>query len=203
VAGLVGTPLATVINVPTHVMVAWIAGVARASARVPLGEIGGREVGWLAAGAAVLVVGHRCRRRAVQVAGTSIIAVVLVLPAVALRGPPPVQQALAPGITAWRAGGATVLTVERAGSVSRVLEAGRRAGLRRLDLILLDLDGPAAADLLAGLRHRWPIGRIRRTGQGDARRIRVGGLVVDPRAPPGTGRFVQVIGPDGAAAVGR
>lgn len=199
IAGLTGPPVATVVHLPSHVMVWWIAGVARVAARVPLGEIGGREAMLLAAGTALVALGRRWGpRRTLGAVGLAIVVIALCLPAVALRAPPRLRTTLAPGVTVWRAGGATVVTVDRAASVSRVLEAGRRAGLRRLDILLVDLDGQAADDLLAGLRHRWSIGSVCRGGTGA--RLQVGGLVVDPRAPPGSAGRVRALTPADALA---
>ena len=64
-AGLVGGAVAHLVHVPTGWLVAWVAGVARVSARLPLGELRGPHVLLLTAATCVL----RCRTRRVAHGG--------------------------------------------------------------------------------------------------------------------------------------
>lgn len=187
-AGLVGGRAAAVLHVPTSLLIGWIETVARVASSVPLGELDGTGVAVVAAGVAIVVVGHRLRRRPVMAVGTVVVSLALLAPAAELRRPPLVTGP-APGATLWRAGGATVVVLDGAspGGPERLLEGLRRAGVRRIDLVVVAAGGPADASAVAAMRHRWvvaavwaPLGNELTAARTLAarERLRVGGLDV-------------------------
>lgn len=177
VAGLGGTAVAKLVHLPTRWLIGWVAGVARVAAGVPLGEVD--TVGLLVVAAAGGVWLALARRRPTwRVARRGCIAAMiatLLVPAVALRSPP-LRQDPTGGVAVYRAGGATVVVLEEQPTARRLLEALRRAGVRRID-VLAAVDEPDPT-LVAALRHRWPVGRVLAEDAGPAR-IQLGGLLVD------------------------
>ena len=165
VAGLAGGRVAALVHLPTRVFVWWVAGVARWSAWLPLGELHARGVLLLAASAGLVAWSavHRPAWRALR-AGAAIVAVGCVLaPGLALRNPP-AHVAVAEGADLYRAGGATVLVLEGRLRTADVLEGLRLAGTRRLDLVVAG--GPLPTEVERALRHRWPLGRTLATADG-------------------------------------
>jgi ComEC/Rec2-related protein len=159
VAGLGGSWVASVVHLPTRLLIGWVAGVARVSASAPVGELG---LGQLAAVTvalvgAVMIADHRPSRRLLSRVLAALAVAVVLAPAVALHSPPP-RQALRSGGELWRSGGATVLVLSDRPRPLDLLADLRRVGTRRLDLVV----APGGLDVaLAGaLRHRWPLGRV-------------------------------------------
>ena len=144
-------------HLPTRVLVAWVAGVARWAAALPLGEVGtGELAAAVAAGAGLAAIGpgrdgllRVARWALVLVAGAALLA-----PAVALRSPS-ARVEVHDGATLYRSGGASVLVVEGRPWLPGLLEGLRRAGLRRLDLVVTDR--PPDPELLDALGHRWTV----------------------------------------------
>jgi len=145
-AGVTGGPLAPLLHLPTRLLLWWLAAVARWSASLPLGELGGGHAVALGLAAAVGVVLWR-RGRSPRVAIVAALAVVL-SPALA----PPSRVAdgheLLSGARLWRSGPAAVLVVDGAVSAPRLLEALRTVRVRRLDVVALERGSAAAADAL-------------------------------------------------------
>lgn len=79
------------------------------------------------------------------------------------------------GGTLHRAEGATVLEVGGRTASTALLQDLRRAGVRRLDVVVVDDGG--ARPLLSSLGHRWRIGRVLATDD-PATSLVVGGLIV-------------------------
>lgn len=164
VAGLGGPTVAHLAHLPTGWAIAWVAGVARVSASVPLGEVGGRELSVIvvAGAAAVLVARHRPAWRVARWAASAVLLAALLAPAVALRAPPARQEVTA-GITVIRSEGATVVVLVGRVSTRNALESLRRAGVRRIDV--LRASKQPDQELVRALRHRWPVGRIEVVGE--------------------------------------
>jgi hypothetical protein len=158
-------------------MVAWIAAVARTAARAPLGRVDAREVAVVLVAVVLLA---RFRRIAVAVA--------LVL-LIVLGRPPHGALAdvdLARGAHLWRSGG-VVLVLDGDVDSGRLLDALRRAGVSRIDLVIARRGTKTVGGVLVDLRARVPIGsvvapadnRIRdATAVAAAATTRVGGLTV-------------------------
>jgi competence protein ComEC len=166
-AGLGGPRVASVLHLPTELMIRWVAAVARVSASLPLGRLGWPHLAALAVALAVATRTRPLRLLAVPFALVGVLA-----PGIALRSPP-VEQHPTDGVTVHRAGGATAVVVEGARPIE-VLEALREVGVRRIDV--LAVDGRGTADLVRVLRHRWPIGRVIDASTSGAVRLRVGRL---------------------------
>lgn len=185
-AGLVGGPVAVVVHLPTRVGIAWVAGVARVAARFPLGELGFTGVGILVVGATLVAVGRRrVWPRWVSGLIVCVMAATLVEPGIRLAHPP-VEAHLAPGLVLYRSGGATVLISAGRASAADSLAALRRAGVRRLDLVVVPRVDPALTEALG---HRWSVGRMVVTTELDGPwAIQVGDVIV---RVPGSGGSVE------------
>jgi competence protein ComEC len=158
-AGVLGGPLATLVHVPTRVMVAWVAAVARISAALPLGEVRLAHVAVLAVGGLGAALGVRYRRTGLARAALALCAVVgLVLPAWAAIRPPPVgARAVGRGTTLWRHGGATVVVLDGAsGAPDRTMSALRGAGVRAVDVLVVSRPTAGEARFAEALQRRFP-----------------------------------------------
>ena len=130
--GALGPGVATVLHMPTRVLIWWIALVAERGARWPLGQLRGGEVAVVLAGVACIAA----LRRAGKVSGVVLVAGGLLAPAAAQAAVPPVLVQL-DGASLWRAGGGAVLVVGGRGHADAVLSGLREAGVERLDLVVL------------------------------------------------------------------
>jgi competence protein ComEC len=163
-AGLGGPAVATVMHLPTRALVAWIDGVATAAARWPLGQLRAGHVALLAvAAAAAVAAGARVRppqRRHVSVTrgGAALVAVVVLGHAAAAAGGHGViaGESVGPGAQLWQGGGAAAVVVDGRAREEAVLAGLRDRGVARLDLVVLRTAAPAAAEVAATLRRRWP-----------------------------------------------
>lgn len=148
-AGLVGEPMASLVHLPNRVLVAWIAGVARWAAMLPLGQLGMGPVIVLTGLAVAAALGPRLRRPALVVA----VAVCLwpsVAPAPAADGRP-----LAGDARLWRRGSATVLVLGRP-RAGPLLAALRTAGVRDIGVVALTSGSRSARGELARVLARHP-----------------------------------------------
>jgi competence protein ComEC len=158
-AGLIGGRAAALLHWPTHVLIAWIAWVAHTAASLPLGEIHARELVVLAAGSVVVAVGRHVGFAGVRRAGVLLVLTAVIAPAVTLRAPAPLRVALTPGATLWRAQ-AAVLDIDGRVDAARLLEAVRRAGVARLDLVVSRTLSASTSDAIDALRRRFGIGQV-------------------------------------------
>jgi competence protein ComEC len=157
-AGIVGGPLARLVHVPTEIMVAWVAAVARWGAALPLGRARLPHLLLVAvAVAGAFLARRRGWRRTVR--GLAVGAVVALLaPAVSARWPPAVEgRTLVAGAHLWRAGGTTVLVVDGSTTTSgRLLSALHTLDVRRLDVLVMARPGVAAARWIEPVLRRFP-----------------------------------------------
>lgn len=176
VAGLGGPAVATAVHLPTRALVGWIDGVATAAARWPLGQLRAGHVALLAvAAAAAVAAGARARpdpegdgeppsgppqRRQASVtrACAALVAIVVLVHAAAAAGGPGVIDggAVGPGAQLWQGGGAAAVIVDGRAREEAVLAGLRDRGVARLDVVVLRTAAPAAAEVAATLRRRWP-----------------------------------------------
>ena len=165
VAGVLGDPVAGWVHLPTRLMIGWVAGVARISAALPLGEVGGRELVAIVAASALAmsVRRHRPDQRAVIGALLAVATVAALTPALALRSTPS-EVTVAGGSRLQRVGGATVLVLDARSSPTQLLQDLRRAGVRRIDVIQATTE--PRPDVLRALRHRWSVGPVIVTTEG-------------------------------------
>lgn len=157
VAGLAGPGVARAVHLPTEWLIGWVAGVARVSATIPAGELRAAGLLLVVLGLALWWMAVRWRPdwASLRQAAMALVIVALLAPAWSLRSPPAVvipDQ----GIEVHRSRGATVLVLEDPPSPARVLEGLRRAGVRRLDVVISP--APLTAPMRRALEHRWPIG---------------------------------------------
>jgi competence protein ComEC len=174
VAGLSGPAVATAVHLPTRALVAWIDGVATAAARWPLGQLRAGHVALLAVAAAA-AAGARARpdregdgeppsgppqrRHASVTRGcAALVAIVVLVHAAAAAGGPRVidGEAVGPGAQLWQCGGAAAVIVDGRAREEAVLAGLRDRGVARLDVVVLRTAAPAAAEVAATLRRRWP-----------------------------------------------
>lgn len=157
-AGVVGGPVARVVHVPTEMLVAWVAAVARWGAGLPLGRLRLPHLVVMA----VLVAGailarRRARRQAARfLAGLAVAA--LLTPAVAARWPPAVNGTqLVAGTHLWRRGTVAVLAIDGSTTTAgRLLAALHAHDVRRLDVVVLARPGVSAARWVEPVLRRFP-----------------------------------------------
>jgi competence protein ComEC len=145
--------LAPALHLPTQAALRWVADVARVAAALPLGELGPAHAAVAAAG--LLLLGARAR--VVRAVAAAALVVVLLAPAVVLRHPP-ASQSLRQGVVVERAGGVTEVHAARVVDPVDLLEDLRRAGVRRVDRLVVG--GRAAAEVERVVRHRWPVSEV-------------------------------------------
>jgi competence protein ComEC len=151
VAGLVPESVATIIHLPTRLVLSWIELVARVASALPVGGLGAPALVALAAGSLWWWIGPRSQpwRRV----GPIVAAVGLVMPVAAgLLAPVPFRQPL-PGAAVWRSGGDTVLVIEDETRPVLLLAELRRARVRGLDLIAVE--APLSDESIDALRDRF------------------------------------------------
>jgi competence protein ComEC len=133
-AGVMGGAVARLVHVPTALLVAWVAGVAHASARLPLGELRMSHVAVVAACACVLAL---ARSRRVRTAALITVMATLAAPAFLDRSPRPAwAEPVVRGARLWQAGAVSVVELDRA-SPAALLAALRRWRVRRIDVLVL------------------------------------------------------------------
>lgn len=182
VAGALGGPVGSLLHLPTRAALAWLAGVARASASAPLGVLGWPHllVVAVAVGAAIALrstADREPRRGARPVRRAAAVAVVgaVLAPGWALRSPP-VHTQPAPGVDLWHAG-ATVVVIDPGTGPTAALEGLRAAGVTQVDLLVVG-PGSTAADEERAVRHRARVGQVWWAGRDPPAAVRIGGLLV-------------------------
>lgn len=162
VAGLVGDPLAALLHVPTRLLLAWIEAVALAAARWPVGSVGWWHLALLAL-ALVLTAGAvkmRSSATTVTLRYVGLAGAVAVLAAAAIFHHSPSERggsvALGPGLVVWRDGGAVALEVDGRVTASTLSSGLQRAGVRRVDVLVVRTDASQALGAAARARDRWP-----------------------------------------------
>jgi competence protein ComEC len=207
VAGMVPTPVAWVLHVPTRAGLWWVSSVARLGAAAPLGRVGLVGVAVTAAVLAAAVLVARRRPRLGRVVAGAVLLALLVVPR-----PPAATQALVD----VDVGGArlsrsvdpvtTVLVVPGNARADAVLAGLRDLGLGSLDLVVLRSGGPLAAEVLRTLRQRVEVDTVWAPAFSPAEGavpppagpVSAGGLTVTARSH-GDGLDVQVEAAPGAA----
>lgn len=150
-AGALGPPFAEWLHLPTRVLVAWVAAVARRSADLPLGDLGATQVATLAVVVAGGVLLHRWRPRFAAPAATALVAALLLVPVLAPPGP--LDGDGGSGAAIWRRGGAIVVVLDQPW-LPGVLRDLRGAGVDRIDVLVLRRGGRLVAGAVLDLRSR-------------------------------------------------
>jgi competence protein ComEC len=193
VAGMVPTPLAWVLHLPTRAGLWWVSSVARMGAAAPLGRVGLIAVAATAAAllAAVLVARRRPRL------GRALAGVVLVALLVIPR-PPSGTTAVADldvgGARLSRTAGAgtAVLVVPGNARADDVLAELRDLGVGSLDLVVLRSAGPTAAGVLHTVRQRVEVDAVWAPALSPAE-----GAVAPPAGPVSAGGLTVTARPVG------
>ncbi|MDP9005365.1 MAG: ComEC/Rec2 family competence protein [Actinomycetota bacterium] len=157
-AGVVGPPADAVLHLPTSWLLAWVAGVARWAATLPLGQLGLAHLAAAGAITAVAAVGARCRRRVALPVGVAGVTLAVLAPALlpstaALNAATP-----AAGARLWRSGGVVLVLDDADGA--RLLDGLRRHAVRRLDVVVATRGTKAQAATVALLRSRVDVGAV-------------------------------------------
>jgi ComEC/Rec2-related protein len=164
-AGLLPTGVATAVHVPTSLMIRWIAWVAHWGAALPLGELHARHVLLISVGVGVSLLATRSRARgpvaaALRSGGGALIALSLSMPFFALRSTADGSVGLGSGVVLWRADGVTLLELDGRAQIEDVLEGLRRAGARRLDVVVVRTSFATAGDAIDVLRQWGEVGQV-------------------------------------------
>jgi competence protein ComEC len=157
-AGLLGGLAARLVHLPTSLLLGWVAGVARVTAGLPLGQLRLSHLAVLALAAALFVWARRGGRRRLARFSLAAGVVVLLAPAAAVMRPGPVDgRPVGRGVTLWRARGATIVVLDGARAApDRVLGALNAAGVRHLDLLVASRPGAADARAATVIERRFP-----------------------------------------------
>ncbi len=152
-AGTGGRAFAVVVHVPTRLLLAWVATVARYAATAPFGRLTTTHLAVLAVAMAAtgLLATHRGRWMAaagVIVAGTAAV------PALAPR--PLDGRDLSAGARLWRRGGATVVVVDGARRPADLLAGLHDADVTHVDVVVVCRPGPGATAVVGPLLRRFP-----------------------------------------------
>jgi competence protein ComEC len=154
VAGGLGGPVASLVHLPTRVALWWIRAVSAVAGRVPLGELRAAHLVVVTAAGAVALL----RTGRIRVLALVATALALAQPAWALRDVERDGAPVAGGVSLWQGDGATVVVVEPLADPRRTLEALRRAGVRRIDVLVAASGGVRTSEVTAALDARYAVG---------------------------------------------
>ena len=187
-AGVTGGPVADLVHLPTRLLVAWVASVARIAAALPFGSIDARHLVLIAAAALTAAVTARRSDRLLRPLANVGLAIALVLPVLT-----PAHDAdgatIVRGAVLWRAGDATILTLTAAADGTAVLDALHERRVRTLRVLVARSRTVGA---VAVVRARHDVGLlVDRTNAPDGATTTVGPFSVAFRHTP-TGLDVRV-----------
>lgn len=186
VAGPAGAGLAALVHRPTGLALGWIEAVATAGARASLGELGRPHVLAVASGLALVALARE--RTGPRRAGWALVLATVAAALLSAHAPVPLRSAPLPGVVRWHHQGTDVIVLgggRRTGlGVEPALEALRRAGVGRIDLLVV-ADATVSAEVVGELVAIHPAADV----------------VTHPAVDGGPGS-VPVARPGGTAAVG-
>lgn len=152
IAGLVPQWLASVLHLPSRVLLWWIAGVARLASWLPLGQLGAWSLVGLAITLMVIVLRpNRVRRRW----GGLLVVLVLIAPGIRLSVGGPAEFAVDAGSRMWHVNGIAVLELDTGTSDGILLEQLREHGVRSIDLVVAKQGTRRSFTQVSTLRGRW------------------------------------------------
>jgi competence protein ComEC len=162
IAGALGGPLAEVLHVPTRAALWWVASVARWGADLPLGELGPAGAGLATVAGAAFVAARRRQRPLLAAVAAMACVGVLAAPGWQLRSRPRHPVALDHVGEAWfgttsRGDDVTIVVLDTDVHARRMLEPVRRAGVRRIDLVVCPDGSARTGRALSVLRRRVPV----------------------------------------------
>jgi hypothetical protein len=155
---VLGPAVDGLLHLPSGVLLAWVAGVARVCARLPLGMVTGTHLAVLAAVALAAVPLARWRPRVAVPAAAGLGTAALLSPAVVPAAGALDGDQVASGSRVWRRD--AVVVVLDGGDAGRLLEQLRLVGVRRIDVLASSSGGRGAAGVVAVLRSRLPVGLV-------------------------------------------
>lgn len=162
-AGMVGEPVASWLHLPSRILLAWLDGVARLSAALPVGDLGAGHLGALALGMLALSVGRRARRPlagfALRSCGSGLVVGAVAIALLTTPGTPGVQDGLVelgPGMDLWRGGGGAVVVIDGRATEDWLSSALLREQVDRVDLLVVRTPANRAVALGVALVERWP-----------------------------------------------
>lgn len=159
-AGAAGGLAAEVINLPTRLLLGWLAEVARRGAALQLGQLQAAHMAGLVLGLAVAAAVPRARRH-----GLALTAAAVAFAALSAQAPAPLRVVIAPGIVRWHNGSTDVVVLGGAAGrqqsllSANVLAALRGAGVGSIDLLVLADEG-VAAEVVTAIEARHPVGAV-------------------------------------------
>jgi len=190
-AGLVGGHMAALVHVPTAVLVAWIAAVARVMAGLPFGRMGAVSAAGVVGAGVVAVIAKTAALRVGMF--TLALAFVIAGPVVGAMRPPDCRAcAVAGGVRMWRSGGDVVLVADEARS-SALLWRLWQAGVRRVDLLVVRRATVPAARAVEVLSRRVMVSRVVAGAPRSGREAPPGWRIVAGDASVTTRRFRVVV----------
>lgn len=160
-AGLAGEPLATVLHVPSRLLLVWLDQVATVLAGLELGELRAGHVAMLAAAWGAVAASRRVRRTvgaAIGAMGIAVGAVTLGGVVIAGVGAPSKDGLVevGPGMELWRGGGAAVVVIDGRATEDWLLPELRRHGVRRIDVLIVRTSATRAVTVANRVLERWP-----------------------------------------------
>jgi competence protein ComEC len=158
-AGVLGPPFDALLHAPTAVLLAWVAGVARVCARLPLGVVTGTHLAVLVGVALAAVPLARWWPRLAVPSATAAGVVTLLTPALVPPAGAVDGAGVAAGARLWR-DGAVVLVLDGGGDAGRLLDQLRVRGVRRIDVLVSRRGGRTAGGVVFMLRSRLPVGLV-------------------------------------------
>lgn len=156
-AGLVGDPLATVVHVPTRLLIGWIAWIARLFGAAPTGELTALPLLMLAGVLLMVVWRPTAARRRVALL---VVTAVLVAPGLVAVMRVPSTVAIDQESILWRDPSVTVLELHQSTDVSDLLTELRRAQVGTIDLIIVNRGGYGMFATLRLLEERYDIASV-------------------------------------------
>jgi competence protein ComEC len=148
IAGMTGGGLASLLHVPTELLVRWVAAVAEWAANLPLGDLYLGHVGVLTI---ALLLGLRPRWRYLAAALALLVFAVAALP----HRPTPLHgDVVIAGASLWRIGDTTVLVADSPRPVP-LLAALRRRDVSQLDVLVVRRASRAAARSIEPVLRRY------------------------------------------------
>jgi len=150
-AGALGGWAASVIHLPTRVLLWWISGVASAAAGAPAATVGGAAIAMLSMAGTVAIL----RRGAVGLAGTVAVGAVVLAAVSGAPSPPHGRNTVGEGIVVWHSDSATIVVLESARDARRTLESLRMDGIRHIDMVVAERGNRTDALIVRSIRDRF------------------------------------------------
>ena len=154
-AGLVGGPAAWLIHRPTAALLWWVRSVASAAAAAPPAMLGAGGAAAVGVGVALVLAARRLDRAGVLAVPGAALAVVAMAVSVLAAASPSPGWSKAGGARLFHHESAVVVVLDEPARPRNLLESLRRAGVRRVDLVVASGGGASDAHAVLALRDRY------------------------------------------------